>query len=53
MPKCDFCSTPTTTYILPPDFIDEPIEFGDDKGKRKCHFCMIGSNVITTKDGTV
>ena len=52
-PACDFCSTSTTTYILPPDMIDEPITEGIDKGKRKCHFCKSGKDYLLGTDGEI
>jgi hypothetical protein len=33
--------------------IDEPIEAGPHKGKRICHFCKFGTDVLKGSDGTI
>ena len=57
MPKCDFCednirnkvmpySSWSKGFFYPSDMISEPIEHGDNKGKRMCHFCAHKSDII-------
>ena len=53
MPICNFCSTSTTTYILPPDMIGEQITDGEHRGKRMCHFCQYGQDHLIGSDGSV
>lgn len=51
MGMCDFCQDKGNFF--PPDMIDEPIEEGPDKGKRKCHFCKLNTDTLVGSDGTV
>lgn len=51
-PVCDFCSTVDHQVFLPPDMVDPPIEEGEHKGKRMCHFCKYKTDTLIGSDGT-
>lgn len=54
MPKCSICSKNAGHDIFyPPDMVDDPLETGEHKGERICHFCKYGTDKLVGTDGTI